>query len=211
MILVVVVYTMKAVAHTLRQLREALGKDQRQMASLAGCTRHTIESVEQHRLKLSPRLAYKISEATGVDYAWLLANDSSLPMVNRVGEPYALDDFEFAQDSDLPPLQFHWISPEMEVGVAYDMLMQALAAARRRNAVPQFQKRLADFLRREVGHFREIEDAVYGGHRRDGKGILFPRSVEPFKRGRVRFREAIAAISAREKTLQADRPKVSKK
>ena len=42
------------------------------------------------------------------------------------------------------------------------------------------------------------EDEVYGGHRRDGKGLLFPRSTEPFKRGRRRFAEAIAEITARE-------------
>ena len=56
-----------------------------------------------------------------------------------------------------------------------------------------------NFRRARQDHSQAVEeDEVYGGHRRDGKGLLFPRSTEPFKRGRRRFAEAITEITARE-------------
>jgi hypothetical protein len=131
------------------------------MALIAGCSRHTVESVEQGRLRLSARLATKISEATGIDYNWLLAGDPTLPMVARDGAPYRQKDFELAQDSELSkPLPLYLFAPEMQVGVGADLLYRALKAARRCNAVQPFLRRLENFIRSEIRRFPELANEV---------------------------------------------------
>jgi hypothetical protein len=77
-------------------------------------------------------------------------------------------------------------------------------------AVSDFQRRLDDFVRREVSHFRDLQDEVYREIRQWGvenvgtgksypKNFLFARSTEPFKRGKQRADKAIAAIEKRGK------------
>ena len=127
---------------TLKTLRIFLNKNQREMAALVGRTRHLIESIEQGRAKLSAKLALEISRATGIDFYWLVDDDLSVPMVNRVGAPYTKKDFAFAQDKELEPLQFYQVTPEMEVINASSILLRALVVARKKNTVPQFIKRL---------------------------------------------------------------------
>ena len=74
-----------------------------------------------------------------------------------------------------------------------------------------FQKRLEHFVRSEISRFRDLQDEVYGeirqwGERNVGTGMsypknfLFPRSSEPFRRGKKRADKAIAAIEKREKS-----------
>jgi DNA-binding XRE family transcriptional regulator len=64
-------------------LRTTLGLTQRAMAGVVGCSVHTVEALEQKRLKLSPKLALKTARACNVDAEWLMANDETLPLVNR--------------------------------------------------------------------------------------------------------------------------------
>jgi hypothetical protein len=130
-------------------------------------------------------------------------------MVNRAGLAYTRRDFEIAQDKDLGPLHLDHLSPEMKVGNAYDLLFRALRAARRRNAVPQFINRLEHFVRKEIGRFIELKDEVdrevAKRNKTPGKGVrdfLFPPGVEPLRRGRRRLAEAIAELSAWEKTIK---------
>ena len=200
---------MATVHHSLRQLRAVLGIHQQQLAVLVNRSRHTIESLEIGRLKLSPQLAVEISRACGVDAQWLLANDPRLPMVNRAGVPYTRRDFEIAQDKDLGPLHASHLSQEMKLGTAYDLLFRMLRAARRRNAVPQFISRLERFLRKELERALEVKDEVdrevAKRNKTPGKGVrdfLFPTGVEPLRRGRRRLAEAIAELSAWEKTIK---------
>jgi hypothetical protein len=188
---------------------------QKEMSVLGDCSRHAIESVEYGRLKLSTRLGFKISQACGVDLGWLMANDENLPMINHEGQPYkAPEDFDRAQDKELESLKFYRVEPEMEIGMAYDFLCRVLEAAQAKgvNAVSDFQHRLEVYVRSEVGHFGDLQDAVYGEIRQWGKenvatrksypkSFLFPRSAEPFKRGRQRFDKAIQAIADREKRM----------
>ena len=188
---------------SVRHLRRIINKDQREFALLIGCSRHTIESIEQGRLKLSPRLAVTISHATGIDPGWLLANEGSLPMVNRSEQPYyAKRDLKLAHDPDLKSLQFHQVAPMLEIGVAYDVLCLGLKAARKKNMVPQYMLKLKYLVQDMVGPFREIESEVYAGHRSDGKGLLFPRDAKPFLRARSRIREALAEMKVRAKAIR---------
>jgi hypothetical protein len=202
--------------NSLRHLRRELCKTQGEMAGpdIADCSVSTIVSLEIGRLKLSPKLGWRISEACGIDYGWLMANDESRPMINLAGQPYSPEDFTQAQDKDLESLKFYQVEPEMEIGVAYDFLCRVLEAAKEQgvNAVSGFLHRLEAYVRSEVGHFTELQDAVFGEIRQWGKenvatgksypkSFLFPRSAEPFKRGQERFEKAIQAIAAREKRM----------
>ena len=139
------------------------------MCSLVGCTRHTVESLEMGRLKLSTGLGFKFAQATGVDYGWLMANDESLPMINNEGLEYTQERFssrqELAEKPDgldsLRPLLFYRHAPEIKVGVAYDLLIRVLQKAQKRNTVPQFIHRLEWFVRSEVAKFGDLQDEVY--------------------------------------------------
>jgi DNA-binding XRE family transcriptional regulator len=211
--------------NSLRHLRTFLGKEQREMAVIAGCSRHTVESIEQGRLKLSPRLATEIAEATAIDSSWLLANDQSLPMVTRAGAAYSVKAFELAQDAELSkPLPLYQFPPEMKVNVATDLLHQALRAARRCNSVQPFLRRLENFIRSEIRRFPELANEVRanrqhetrsGGkrqfvtksrgkrqleHKRGGKKeLLLPRDAGPLQRNKRRCLEAIAEFRTWEK------------
>jgi DNA-binding XRE family transcriptional regulator len=199
---------------TVQQLRRFLDLGQKELADLAGCSRHTIESVEQGRLKLSTQLASKIAVACGVDLVWLTANNPNSPMINHEGQPYSRKDYdELTEKKGLESLRFYRVEPEMEIGVAYDLLCRTLKAAHARNQVPQFMHRLEHFVRSEVGRFAKLRDEVYHEIRQWGeenvgsgksypKSFLFPRSTEAFERGRLKFKQAITALKEREKAIK---------
>src|SRR5262249_8646942 len=123
-------------------------------------------------------------------------------------------DCERAEDEGLKSLKFYRVEPEMEIGVAYDFLCRVLKAEQAKgvDAVSDFLHRLDSYVRSEVGRFGDLQDAVYSEIRQWGKknvapgksypkSFLFPRSTEPFKRGRRKFDEAIQAIEDREKRM----------
>jgi transcriptional regulator with XRE-family HTH domain len=190
---------------TLKTLRVFLNKNQREMAVLVNRTRHLIESIEQRRAKLSAKLALEISRATGIDFYWLVDDDLSVPMVNRVGAPYTKKDFDFAQDKELEPLQFYQVTPEMEVINASSILLRALAAARKKNAVAQFIHQLKGLVRGVIHRDRELKDEIYGALRTGPfakQDFLFPRTSEPLKHVKRRAVEAIAEFEARSKAIK---------
>src|SRR2546426_12012804 len=74
--------------HNIARLRLLLGKSQREMADIIGCSFDTIQSLELGRLALSESLARRISAATGVHLHWLLDNDLKAPIVDAHGHTY---------------------------------------------------------------------------------------------------------------------------
>jgi transcriptional regulator with XRE-family HTH domain len=71
-------------SHVLAIHRRTLRLNQADLARLAGCSVSTIQSVELGRLQLSQGLAARISLGTGVDGQWLFANNSSVPIPERL-------------------------------------------------------------------------------------------------------------------------------
>jgi transcriptional regulator with XRE-family HTH domain len=61
--------------HVVAWVREALGLKQSELASLIGISRNTLQSIELGRLPLSERIAYRLSEQTGIRAKWLLDNE----------------------------------------------------------------------------------------------------------------------------------------
>jgi transcriptional regulator with XRE-family HTH domain len=193
--------------NTVAHLRKILQRTQEDFAVLAGVSRNAVASLESGRLKLSARLANKISEQTNVNPHWLLTADPSAPMVNCDNQPWRQEDFEAAQkDLQERDLAVELLEREMatEVCTAYIFLQRALQAASKRNAfaVSQFRHRLEDFIRSEIHQFRELRDEVYaelrnwneryvGTGRSYPKSLLFPRDTADFEKGRQEFKAAI--------------------
>jgi transcriptional regulator with XRE-family HTH domain len=195
----------QTVFNSLRQLRTTLGYGQKDFAALCGCSTHTIQSVELGRLALSSKLAFRISQLTGCDFGWLLANDPARPLINHEGLPFRQKDFEFAQAADLENLRFFRIEPKMELGVAYDLLcrlLEATVATGDDHAVAEFRRRVETFIRTELARCRPLQEEVYAQLRADAKqgvakSFLFPREIEAFQRGKRNFTEAIHALGQR--------------
>ena len=61
--------------HVVAWVRESLGLKQAELASLIGISRNTLQSIEYGRLPLSERIAYRLSEQTGIGAKWLLNNE----------------------------------------------------------------------------------------------------------------------------------------
>lgn len=83
--------------HVLVQLREVLGMNQTDFATLIGYSPATVQSVELCRLDLSEGLAARIGEAVGISAGWLLENNSAKPAVTLSGMPYTKETFELWQ------------------------------------------------------------------------------------------------------------------
>ena len=106
--------------HVLARLREALENlTQKELAGYAGTSTATVQAIELEKLKLSPRLAFKISEATGCDYSWLLENDLSRPPVNQNKDPYSKADLIRAQSKDIKKEMMSRLKGKMELTQAY--------------------------------------------------------------------------------------------
>ena len=105
------------------------------MADLAGCTRHTVESIEYDRLGMSAQLGARIAAATNCDYGWLMASDAKRSFVNSDGRPYTKEDAERASVNEASEsIQYAHSGPEIAILVAADLLHRVLQAARARNA-----------------------------------------------------------------------------
>lgn len=72
--------------HPVRQVRNCLGHTQESFAKLIGCSAITVQRIENGSLKLSPRLAERIMDATGALPRSLLRGKSALGME---GQPYS--------------------------------------------------------------------------------------------------------------------------
>jgi transcriptional regulator with XRE-family HTH domain len=112
------------------ELRERLGLTQSQMASLIGVSRRTVQSIELGTMPMSERVAFAISEQTGVHWQWLLSND----LESLAQNPELLADvhrhYEWAQAGAYKGFYGATLIPRMSLFRAYIFLRTALGAAR---------------------------------------------------------------------------------
>jgi transcriptional regulator with XRE-family HTH domain len=80
-------------ATTLAKLRLAIGFRQSEMADLLGVTPSIIQNIELNKTELPEELADDAARLTGVDLEWLLEDDVSKPIVNRLWHPFTKNDF----------------------------------------------------------------------------------------------------------------------
>ena len=190
-------------AAKLGHLRSHLGKTQKEFSAIIACSKDTIESLEQGRLKLSPSLAMRIQRACGVDRAWLTDDGAPDEMRNEYGESWTLKDFEECQERDRT-MAFYVATEEMELAIAYSLLSRVYREARIMRDLPAivaFGKDLEKFVRAQVHKFPHLEAQVEQENKdRDKRQkrlrpYLFPAGTESFKQSRRKLNEAIAAFS----------------
>src|SRR3954470_4502146 len=85
--------------HTLAILRYTIGRDmtQKEMARLINRSPVTIQKIELCKLPLTETLGLEVGMRTGVDFEWLMKNDTNAPIINAQGEPYTRETFEAVQ------------------------------------------------------------------------------------------------------------------
>ena len=90
--------------HTLAVLRKTIGFTQKEMADLMGRSARTVQAIELGQLRLTQELALKLEHETGVEVAWLLADQPDVPprrgasaygLKYVCSDPYSLRDYEF--------------------------------------------------------------------------------------------------------------------
>lgn len=125
-------------------LRRVIGKTQPQMAKMLGCSAATIQSIEVGRLKMSERLAQRISRKTDINPAWLLQGDPLAPPMDTTGAPYTQESFELNQpiNHPLPVIGVSdWLS-----GI-WRQVLGILASAHKRRELPLCEYKLRESLR----------------------------------------------------------------
>jgi len=130
--------------HPLAVLRRVIGKTQPQMAEMLGCSAATIQSIEVGRLRMSERLAQKISLKTDISPGWLLQGDSVAPPVDTTGAPYTQESFEMNQPI-MHPLPVIGVSDWLS-GI-WRQVLGILASAHKRGELPLCEYKLRESLR----------------------------------------------------------------
>jgi transcriptional regulator with XRE-family HTH domain len=148
--------------HVVAVLRERLGHlTQKELAAYAGTSTWTIQAVELGKLKLSERLALRISEATGVDYAWLMQNDLSRPPVNQRHAPYSEVDLSRAQNKDIQEKRMSGLKGKMELTQAYYILRLIWEkVAKHPDELVLFLSRLKAYLETELRRIPDLQGAM---------------------------------------------------
>jgi len=202
---------MPALPSNLRALRLFLGLTQKQMATLASTSVHSLLSIELGRMALSSKMALKVVRATGISLDWLTGGSG--PMLNDRGEPYTRRDFNDSRDRD-QTVAFYLAEEEMEILVAADLLLRVHKEVRARafHALPRFHKdindAIKDFIKDHTGKIPQLKELKVRIERENKerdqrqkrpRSYLFPASTEPFKRIRKKANEAIAAFAEWEK------------
>jgi transcriptional regulator with XRE-family HTH domain len=90
--------------------REVNDLQQKELADIVGCSTSTIKRVELGDLKLSRRLARKLSEVLGVSINYLLANDLHKKPVTDSSEPWTREVYE-----NLPGRRWRNLDPSERV------------------------------------------------------------------------------------------------
>ncbi len=182
--------------HNLARLRLFLDLRQQEMATVAGCSRDTIQSIELGRLSLSEELARRISAATGVHFRWLIENDLEAEIITSTGAPYEHGDdtrthYDHAQSlkkrGEFDPLMLQ-MSEDYAVAF-YGQIRAVLSSAVKREVGEVAVWKMATFLdqcRERFGHDEKLIPNVELGFRADGSPTATHRQVEA---GIALFRE----------------------
>jgi hypothetical protein len=133
---------------------------QKELAAYAGTSTWSVQAIELGRLKLSESLAFRISQATGVDYAWLLENDLSRPPVNKQNAPYSEADLIRAQDKSLKQERMTHMGGKLELTQAYFLLRLVWEkVAKNSDELSFFLFRLKQFVESELRRIPALQEA----------------------------------------------------
>jgi len=144
--------------HPVTVLRKIAGLTQQALAGLVGCSRMAIQSIESQKLKLSVRLAERISLHTGISQTWLLANDYKLSPISQShpSQPYTREIFGLTRAEVCKPrndpLDIRFI--ENVLASAYHDLNAAALQAYGTNQIVHFHYLLREFVNQLERHWK---------------------------------------------------------
>lgn len=123
---------------------------QKELAAYAGTSTSAVQAIELRKLKLSQKLAFRISEVMGVDYGWLLTNDLTKPPINQYKEPYSEADLVRAKNKYIKRGPVSELDGKMELVQAYYCLRQVWEeVVKYPDQLPFFLHRLRHFINSE--------------------------------------------------------------
>ena len=175
-----------------------LGLGQKELADLAGCSVHTIQSVElgelpktgKPRLKLSEELARRISAETGILMEWLLENDPNMPLIADTHELFTVDDYNERRSlRDMGGPTIAALFTQAILGKTTAMIFFAWMRG-------IFAGRNADIASWKVGKFLEKLAVDYGYHRE-----VFPMTIRlaGLRQHEIRWKQAGIGVRLAEK------------
>ena len=143
--------------HPLAVLRTTIGFTQKELASLVGCSRPTIQAIELGRLNLSAALAQKIAYSTGISVLWILANDPSHPPICTDGRPFTRGSFEAERASFKRPAtrQGELEAIRLEMITAIERLAASCMSAYHRDDIWLWTYKVEELLQTLVTQFGE--------------------------------------------------------
>ena len=144
-------------------LRTVAEITQKELAELVDCAPVTVQSIELGKLRLSERLAERISLQTGVTINWLMQNDYTVPPTwKRDERPYTKREYEMTRaeicDPRTDPGDLFFA--EGVVAHAAHQLAAGLLTAYRRNQTVFFYYKLREFLEDFTAEFLPAKDLV---------------------------------------------------
>jgi DNA-binding XRE family transcriptional regulator len=128
--------------HVIVELRRIIDQKQINFAPFIGCSVHTLQSVETGRLNLSPRVAQKIADKTGVDPSWLLKNEAGSQIRTRYGEIFSKETFEEHSKSRRADSSWEIVNIHHGLAEAFSWLCQAYLGAAQKGQIALLQFRL---------------------------------------------------------------------
>jgi transcriptional regulator with XRE-family HTH domain len=143
-------------------LRSIAGITQSELAGMVDCAPVTVQSIELGKLRLSERLAQRISLQTGVGLDWLLAGDytTSPTCPREPGEPYTKRHYDMtrAEISDPRTDPFDLAHAEGVVANAAAQLASGLLTAYRQNQTVFFYYKIRELLEDLGAEFPPAKD-----------------------------------------------------
>jgi DNA-binding XRE family transcriptional regulator len=151
--------------HPLAVLRKELGMGQKEMAQKLGCSWRTIQSIELGTLKLSAKLANRISDETSVNIHWLMQGDPKAPIIDERGLPWGREAFFDAQGRKLLPgtiLGKHAATDLFTRAIAH--LCGAVVAASQSRNIRTYAWKILDGIDKSVEDIEMYPDLVQDFH-----------------------------------------------
>lgn len=202
--------------HVLSILRGVIGLNQVSFHKLIDVSLSTVVSIEVGRLKLSESLAERISIVTGVDYWWLLENDTTRPPIDLGGKPYTKATFESVQAECEPLIELGMrrYEPDQLLPVFLQKTAALLIGATKQNREALCGYRLNKALDDLLIEFGVRRDDPISSHQMKSHDILPALGDDPNNPLMQRHLEpkAVLVIFKRElNAALAKRPKLNRK
>ena len=137
---------------SLRLLRTLFRFRQKEFADYLGISIDTLKALESGRRRLTPKMAARIADKTGVGQHWLLKNRGK-PILDESGHPYLVSRFREAQRLGYDGLEYNPYLlrlERMEFAQVYFLLCKiADSYAENLHGRIRFKKRLEKFMKAE--------------------------------------------------------------